>query len=165
MGYTVASQDEATFGLIPWVVRGWARKGSRPIAHQAYQHKCIHIFGARSKREFVYSFSKKQNQRCFVAFLEKLSKRWGKVLLFIDNAPWHKGKLVNEFMAAHADTFKIEYFLKYCPELNPVEPCWKPARKTVGNRMVGSISTMKYHLKKVFDDPFSMPKMFQYLSY
>ena len=163
-GFVVAAQDEGTFGLIPNVVRGWAKKGSRPIVYQNYQHKYINVFGARTIRTFVYIFTKKKTSREFVKFLKKLLKRWGKVCLFIDSAPWHKGKLVDEFLSNHRKTFKIIRFPKYSPELNPVESCWKPARKKIGNRMIVSVIAMKYHLRKVFNKPFLMPKRFNYLS-
>lgn len=163
-GFVVGCQDEATFGLIPNVVRGWARRGSRPGAPQNYQHEYINVFGARTKRTFVFSFSKKKTQREFVAFLRKLSRRWGKVCLFVDNAPGHKGKIVNEFLKTHRRSFRLVRFPKYCPELNPVEPCWKPARKAAGNRLMISLPAMKYHLRKVFNENLLMPKMFNYLS-
>jgi len=163
-GFVVACQDEATFGLIPNVVHGWSKKGSHPIAQQNYQHKHTNVFGARTKRTFVFSFSQRKNQRRFVAFLEDLLKRWGRVCLFADNGPGHRGKIVDEFLTSHRKTFQIIPFLKYCPELNPVEPCWKPARKAVGNRLITSLATLRYHLQKVLSNPFLMPKMFNYLS-
>ena len=163
-GFVVACQDEATFGLIPAVTRGWARKGSQPARSHNYQHKYINVFGARTKRTFVFSFTKRKTQRQFVAFLRKLSKRWGKVCLFIDSAPGHRGKLVDGFLTTHQKTFRIIRFPKYCPELNPIEPCWKPARRTVNNRFVVSLPAMKYHLRKVFSDASLMPRMFNYLS-
>ena len=160
----MACQDEATFGLIPDVSHGWAKRGSRPVAKQNFQHKYTHVFGARTKRTFVFSFAKQKNQRHFIAFLDRLSKRWRKVCLFADNGPGHRGKLVDKFLATHRKTFHLIYFPKYSPELNPVEPCWKPARKTINNRFISSLPTMKYHLKKVFKNPSSMPKMFNYLA-
>lgn len=163
-GFVIACQDEATFGLIPNVVRGWARKGSRPVAPRHFQHKKTNVFGARTKRTFVFSFMKKKTQRQFVAFLSKLSKRWGKFCLFIDSAPCHKGKMYETFLKSHRKTVRIIRFPKYCPELNPVEPCWKPGRRDLGNRLVVSLDSMKYHLRKVFGNPFLMPKMFSYLS-
>lgn len=163
-GFVVACQDEATFGLIPWVVRGWARKGSRPVRQHNYQHKYINVFGARNEQDFVFSFTKKKTQIEFIAFLKKLEKHWKKVCLFIDSAPGHRGKLVEKFLEEHKESLHIERFPKYSPQLNPVEPCWKPARKVIGNRFITSIPSMKYHLTKVLSDPTSMPKMFNYLS-
>lgn len=163
-GFVIACQDEATFGLIPNVVRGWARIGSRPISSMNFQHKKINVFGARSKRAFVYSFHKRKTQKEFISFLNKLLKQWKKVCLFIDSGPGHKGKKIEEFLKRHSKTLHIEYFPKYCPELNPVEPCWKPARKKIGNRLNRNLSSLMYHLRSVFDNPSLMPKMFKYLS-
>jgi hypothetical protein len=163
-GFVIAAEDEATFGLIPHVVRGWTRRGSRPLARQNFQHKWRNVFAARSKRSFVFAFSKKKTQRPFVAFLHLLTNRWGKVCLFVDGAPCHKGARVNEFLAAHRKTFRLFRFPKYCPELNPVEQCWKPARQATGKRLIRSISTMLYHLHKTFGNHKLLPKMFEYLS-
>ena len=164
-GFVIACLDEATFGLIPNIVRGWARRGSRPVAIHNFQHKWTNVFGARSKRSFVFSFSKKKNQRVFIEFLKKLVKRWGKLCLFIDGAPYHRGKRVKAFAKGRRKTIKLVYFPKYSPDINPIEQCWKPARKVLGNRLVKSIPAMKYHLCKTFGNRFFLPKMFDYLSY
>jgi len=163
-GYIIACQDEATFGLIPHVARGWARKGTRPTASMNYQYKSTHVNGARTKRSFVFGFTKKQTQRSFVGFLKALMKRWNRVCLFVDNAPWHKGRIVDSFLGEHRKTFKLMYFPKYSPELNPVEPCWKPARRVLANRLVRSVPAMQHHLRKVFGNPSLLPKMFHYLT-
>jgi transposase len=163
-GFVVAAEDEATFGLLPTVVRGWAKRGSCPIATVNYQHDKTNVFGARSIKAFVFQFSQIKNQRTYAVFLRKLQKRWNKVCLFADNARWHKGKNVDEFLQTHQHTFRIIPFLKYSPELNPVEPCWKPAKRKIGNRLIRTIPAMKYHLRKVFNNPKTTPKMFKYLT-
>lgn len=164
MGFVVACLDEATYGLIPNIVRGWARRGSRPVAIHNFKHEWTNVFGARSKRVFVFSFSKKKNQKVFIEFLKKLVKRWGKICLFIDGAPYHDGKRVKEFAKGRRKTIKLIRFPKYTPSLNPIEQCWKPARKVLGNRLVKSVPAMKYHLRKTFGDRSLLPKMFGYLS-
>lgn len=159
----MGTQDEATFGLIPIIQRGWAKKGSKPTVNITQANKYTNVFAARSKKSFVFSFRKKKRQKDFVAFLEKLRRRWGKTLLFVDNARAHHGKLVNEFLNQYKQTFKIEYFPAYTPELNPTEQCWKPARKKLSNRLIKTLPTAKYHLKKTFNNEKTMPKMFHYL--
>ena len=159
----MGAQDEATFGLIPLVARGWAKKGSRPVAIINHANKYTNVFGARSKNSFVFSFRKRKRQVDFVRFLENLSKRWGRVLLFADNARAHRGKLVKKFLNAHSKTFKIGYFPKYTPELNPIEKCWKPARKVLSNRLIKSLPAAQYHLRNTFNDKKNMPKMYNYL--
>ncbi len=163
MGFVVGVQDEATFGLIPIIQQGWARKGSKPVVLVNQKNECINVFGARTKKCFVFSFAKRKTQNAFVAFLKKLTKRMGHILLFADNAKAHHGKKVNEFIKAHKKTFRLEYFLKYTPELNPTEPCWKPAKKAIANRVIKTIPAMQYHLRKTFKREEDMPKMFHYL--
>jgi transposase len=129
------------------------------------KNECTNVFGARSKCSFVFSFSKRKNQRAFVRFLEKLLMRWGRVCLFVDNGPCHHGAILDAFELSHWKTLRIIYFPKYSPELNPVEQCWKPARKKLSNRVLLSLSAAKYHLNQTFEDETAMPKMFEYLSY
>jgi len=149
--------------LIPLVSRGWARKGSRPIVVINHENKYTNVFAARSKKSFVFSFAKKKKQKDFIRFSEKLLKRWNKVLLFVDGAPCHKGAKVRKFCEDRKKVFKLVRFPPYTPELNPTEQCWKPARKVLSNRLLKNISIAKYHLRKTFNEKYSMPKMFTYL--
>jgi len=55
------------------------------------------------------------------------------------------------------------YFPLYTPELNPVEQCWKPARKALSNRLLHTLQAAQYHLRKTFGNAKAMPKMFKYL--
>ncbi|MGH2612771.1 MAG: IS630 family transposase [Rhabdochlamydiaceae bacterium] len=163
-GFVVGCEDEATFGLLPIIKRGWARRGSKPIVTINSKNVCTNVFGARSKRSFVFSFAKRKRQKDFVRFAIKLLKRWNKVFLFVDKGPCHHGKIVDKFLNDHPETFRLEFFPSYSPDLNPQEQCWKPARKKLSNRFLPSLESMKYHLSSEFDDPSFMPKMFDYLS-
>jgi transposase len=141
-----------------------AQEGSRLAVVVNSRNECTNVFGARSKRSFVFSFSKRKNQKAFVGFLEKVLMRWGRVCLVVDNGPCHHGAILDEFLVSHWKTLRIVYFQKYSPELNPVEQCWKPARKRLSNRVLLSLPAAKYHLCMAFEDELSMPKMFEYLS-
>jgi hypothetical protein len=158
----VGTQDEATFGLIPIIARGWARRGSHPIVKINHKNVCTNVFGARSIKSFVYSFSKKKRQKQFIKFLDKLRRRWKKFLLFVDNAKAHKGAKVRAYLQEYK-TVKLEYFPKCSPEENPTEQCWKPGRNALANRVLPSLNAAKYHLRKTFNNTKELPKMFQYL--
>ncbi len=159
----MGSQDEATFGLIPIIARAWARRGSHPFVKINHANQSTNVFGARSQKSFVFSFSKKKRQPQFIRFLEKLQRHWGRYLLFVDNAKAHKGAKVKRFLQCHKKTIKIEYFPKNSPEENPTEQCWKPARACLANRILPSLAAAKYHLQKTFSNKKAMPKMFKYL--
>lgn len=49
-GFIVACQDEAIFGLIPNIVRGWAEKGSRPTQEHNFQHNTLMYLGHDPRR-------------------------------------------------------------------------------------------------------------------
>ena len=157
-------EDEATFGLLPSVTRGWARKGSRPTAPINFQRDYTNVFATRTKRALVYTFFKRKKQPQFVAHCQQVVKRFNKIALFVDNGPCHKGKLVEEFIQRHRKSFRLIRFPTYSPELNPAEPCWKPGRKDLANRALRTVAGVKYRLRKIFDNPKNMPRMFQYLS-
>ena len=159
----MGAQDEATFGLIPIVQRGWARRGSHPVVKINHKNVCTNVFGARSKKSFVFIFSKNKNRKQFVRFLKKLKRRWGKFLLFTDNYKPHKGGIVEIYLKRHKKSIKVAHFPKYSPELNPVEQCWKPGRRVLSNRVLPSLDSAKYHLQKTFRNKKAMPKMFEYL--
>lgn len=160
--FVIAAQDEATFGLIPIVARGWARRGSNPTVTINHKNVCTNVFGARTQKGFAYKFSKRKRQREFIVFLRYALKRWGRILLFVDNGPAHHGKRLEGFCQKHKKTLRIEYFPAYSPELNPIEQCWKPARDVLANRLLHTLPAAKYHLRKKFNNPKEMPKMFQY---
>lgn len=159
----MGAQDEATFGLIPLVARGWARRGSRPVTIINHSNRCMNVFGARTKNTFVFSFKKKKRQREFIQFLEQLRVRWGRFVLFVDNAKAHTGKKTAAYVQQHRKVMKLKFFPKYTPEVNPVEQCWKPARQKLSNRLLKTLPSAQYHLRNVFCNNKSMPKMFQYL--
>ena len=149
---------------MPIISRGWCKRGSHPTVIVNSKNECTNVFGARSQRSFVFLFSKKKNQNAFIKFLEKLLRRWGRVCLFADNGPCHHGAIVDEFLCSHRKTFRLFYFPTYSPQVNPVEQCWKPARKALSNRVLLSLPSAKYHLRKEFDREDFLPKMFKYLS-
>ena len=133
-----------------------------PFVKINHKNQCTNVFGARSSSSFVYSFSKKKRQKQFLRFLEKLRRRWGRYLLFVDNAKAHKGAKVREYLSKH-NTIKLEYFPKCSPEENPTEQCWKPGRAVLANRVLPSLTAAKYHLRKTFNPEKELPKMFKYL--
>lgn len=163
-GFVVAAEDEATFGLIPILNRRWAKVGSRPVANMNFAHKYAKVMGARSKRSFVFTFGKKVNKHRFLKFIALLQRRWGKVFLLVDNAKWHKGKEIVDFLKRHKKTFKMLYFPRRTPELNPVEQCWKPGRQVLSNRLLRTLPAARYHLQKTFNNYSLLPEMFRYLS-
>ena len=68
----------------------------------------------------------KGNTQAFLAVLRRLRQTLrGKVIhLYVDRAPWHRGPLVEQFLAAHPD-LHLNYLPSYQPGLNPQERIWR----------------------------------------
>jgi hypothetical protein len=69
--------------------------------------------------------------------------RHGRVVLTIDNAPWHRGKAVDKALAEnpHLEFYRMP---SYSPQLNVIERFWKKLRRrATHNRMFDSIADLK----------------------
>ena len=70
-----------------------------------------------------------------------------RVVIVIDNAPWHRGKLID---AALADNPHLEFkrLPSYSPQLNPVERFWKKLRRrATHNRLFDTLADLKTSLR------------------
>ena len=54
-------------------------------------------------------------------FLRCVHRRFGKTLIFADNASWHKSKTVIEELKSLKGEIKIKHFLSYTLELNCIK--------------------------------------------
>jgi len=70
-----------------------------------------------------------------------------RVVLIIDNAPWHRGKPIDE---ALRDNPHLEFkrLPSYSPQLNPVERFWeKLRRRATHNRLFDTLADLKNSLR------------------
>jgi len=72
---------------------------------------------------------KRGNTDGFLAMLKTILSRYKDVIidLFVDQARWHKGKRVLDFISTHTRLI-INYIPKYHPELNVQEILWRTMR-------------------------------------
>jgi len=80
----------------------------------------------------IYRFAAIQNQEEFIKHLKQIMRKYfnKNISLYLDNAGWHKGKKVNEFLKTNSN-IKIFFLPSYSPMLNPVERFWKFMRKNI----------------------------------
>lgn len=70
-----------------------------------------------------------------------------RVVILIDNAPWHRGKPID---AAMADYPHLEFkrLPSYSPQLNPIERFWKKLRRrATHNRLFDTLTDLKTSLR------------------
>jgi hypothetical protein len=91
-------------------------------------------------------------QRAFAHPLRHIGRmypqeRFGRVVLTIDNAPWHRGTLINE---ALADNPPLEFkrLPSYSPQLNPIERFWKALRRrATHNRLFDTLADLRQSVR------------------
>lgn len=87
-------------------------------------------------------------QEAFVKHLEDVARAYPasqnpRVVLLIDNAPWHKGKAVSEVLARHRH-LELKPLPSYSPKLNVIEWFWKLLRRrATHNRLFDTLQDLK----------------------
>jgi transposase len=91
-------------------------------------------------------------QRAFADHLRHVGRmypqeRFARVVLLIDNAPWHRGKLIDEAMAENPH-LEFKRLPSYSPQLNPIERFWKVLRRrATHNRLFDTIADLKQSVR------------------
>jgi len=87
-------------------------------------------------------------QRAFAGHLRHVGRvyprgRFSRVVLTIDNAPWHRGPLIEEAMKEnpHLEFYRLP---SYSPSLNVIERFWKKLRRRgTHNRLFDAVADLK----------------------
>ena len=92
-------------------------------------------------------------QNAFVKHLHDIAKRYPatthkRVVIVIDNAPWHRGNVVKETLSQHPH---LEFYRlpSYSPQLNPIERVWKMLRRrATHNRFFEKLKNLQRALRQ-----------------
>jgi transposase len=73
--------------------------------------------------------------------------RFPKVVILIDNAPWHRGALIIGVLEEFPPLV-LSRLPSYCPDLNPIERLWKVLRRrATHNRLFETMSLLRHALR------------------
>lgn len=124
--------DETGFCLHPKLGRLWVKKGKQPLVlTKSQHHKRLNVFGwvdpLWGKHGMIAQ--EKGNTDGFLNTLRQILYRYKEMIidLWVDQARWHKGERVKEFLSQH-HRLTLNYIPKYHPELNPQERLWHTMR-------------------------------------
>lgn len=87
-------------------------------------------------------------QRAFADNLRQVGRVYprgqcGRVVLLIDNAPWHRGMLIDQAMA-ESPHLEFKSLPSYSSQLNPIVRFWKLLRRrATHNRLFDAIANLK----------------------
>ena len=131
----ILAVDQMSAYLQASLTRVWAPRGHTPIVWVTPQRDMLHFYGALDViggREVALSLPRLDADHTLHFLSHVLSCFPGRaLLLLLDRAPWHKGK-VRQFIEAHPQLDLI-YFPPGCPDLNPQKHVWKLTREAVGH--------------------------------
>jgi transposase len=109
-------------------VRTYAPVGHTPLLREWWTRDHLSAISALSPEGKLYFHCQDQaiNSADVIAFLEHLLREVpGRLLIFWDGAPIHRGHLIKEFLAnGAAYRIHLERLPAYAPELNPGEGLW-----------------------------------------
>jgi transposase len=134
-GTVILCEDEMVLTNATTLQKIWLPKGQYPPVLEINTTK---------KRQSFYGFlnlktgqqhtfvTDKQNMLVTAEILTKVRKLYptSKLVIFWDNAGWHKGSKAQEWIEQDGNT-KTVYFPPYTPDFNPQEHVWKAGRSHV----------------------------------
>jgi hypothetical protein len=106
---------------------------------------------ARSKAKTGQS-KQQRLQGAFAAHLRDIARAYPasaypEVIITIDNAPWHRGALIEQVLAAHPH-LRLQRLPSYSPQLNVIERFWRVLRRrATHNRLFTSMAVLRTTLR------------------
>lgn len=163
-------EDESTFSLRPYTVRGWYLRSEKPVALLTNRpHDRFYAFGiANGSKEYFRFFdgrTKKKRKICIdnrmtITFLRYLHSKYPKLLLIWDEASNHTSRLTREYAANH--DIKLLSFPTASPELNPEENVWGVLKAKTANTYYKGYEDYLYSVKRKSRQK-NLTKMFKYI--
>jgi transposase len=153
--------------MVPTLAPTLGVKGHRPLVGTRDCKDVLYVFGvvnlttgaahantleslqaANRKDRKAGGNKTRRMQQAFADHLRHVAKaypagRFKRVVLLIDNAPWHRGKVVDGALA-ECPHLEFKRLPSYSPQLNPIERFWKKLRRrATHNRLFDAIADLK----------------------
>ncbi|WP_435018252.1 transposase [Tundrisphaera sp. TA3] len=106
---------------------------------------------ARAKQETGLSKTRRM-QKAFADHLRHVARaypaeKYRRVVIIIDNAPWHRGKPIDEALAENPH-LEFKRLPSYSPQLNVIERFWRLLRRrATHNRLFDTLKTLEGSLR------------------
>lgn len=126
-------EDETGFSQHPRLSRLWTQRGQRARIPTRSEHRQrLNVFGWVAPLLGRHGLMRlpKGNTPAFLALLRRLRqslRHFQTIHLYVDRAPWHRGPLLERFLASHRH-LHLHYLPSYQPGLNPQERIWRQVR-------------------------------------
>lgn len=131
--WTVVVEDESIFTYDVKLRAVWVVRGSKPVVLATGSHKNVVWFGALSEYGTqLFRSYKTADSDSFLDYLKYLTRKYPKMVLFIDKATYHKKEeRVKRFFRLHKSSIRVRWFPSGFPEANPLEECWNQGKDSI----------------------------------
>ena len=135
----------------------WLPEGQYPKIDVASTRKIRCIYGflnIKTGRQHALKTLRANSQESCAALdhIGNLYKGYH-ILLFWDNAAWHKSTEIRAFLSTTKHSFRLINFPPYAPDLNPQEHVWKAGRAAAShNHFIENIDTAADHFVRHLND-------------
>lgn len=152
----ILTGDEMVLTTATTIQRVWLPVGEYPkVVVKTGTRQRRHVYGFLNLRTGSEHARKTNYQTMYVTkdVLKNIRARYPKqkIALFWDNAGWHKGSVVMDFLKQDGN-FEIVWFPRYAPDENPQEKIWKAGRSAVThNEYISDIDKATDSLVRFFN--------------
>ncbi len=142
-GFTVLSCDEIHARLWSDAGYGWRPTNGHDTIKTNYSKKSVSVFGVLGLDSIHIRAVDACNSETFKGFLRAMLHIYPKILLILDNAPYHKSETVTEFVKANEDRIRLVFLPAYTPQLNPIEQQWNVLKRMLAGRYFASVEDLR----------------------
>jgi transposase len=150
--------DESTVNLeFPiracWMKRGQQKRLDAPPGPQGFYH----VIGAYNwlTDHLSHQFIEHKNSSTFIEFLDYLMMEvypGARVILVMDNAPYHRSKMVAAALSLFEHRLQVFWLPAYCPVLNMIERFWRHMKDlATANCLFKSSLALLQSIERVLD--------------
>jgi transposase len=154
--------------MVPTLCRTLGVKGHRPVVGTRDGKDLLHVFAsvdvvtsALHTKTVAYrtglyrrtgESKTRRLQRAFADHLRQVAARhpaekYPRVVLIIDNAPWHRGKPIDDALADNPH-LELKRLPSYSPQLNVIERFWKVLRRrATHNRLFDTVADLRRSIR------------------
>ena len=148
-GYAMLAVDEAGVMRETSPGYGWRQAKSRDEVRAGFSTKAVRLFVALGRDRIHVKAMERTNSETFVEFLKELRQEYGRLIILLDNASYHRYRAVNEFVKSTCGEIKLAYLPPYTTQLNPIEIQWRVLKEMLAGRyfestddLVGAITDL-----------------------
>jgi transposase len=143
---------------------------TNPVLLHAPTRKSVALFGAVNLRQgqLVTQPEPKFDGLSFGRFLRHLlphRARGRRLVLILDNAPYHHARLLQPFRREHRRVLRFDYLPRYSPELNPIERVWEAGASTLYPQPVLSQTSRSHRCGLASDGRLAKNRILRCLAY